>query len=262
MRSSGAEAPDRAEPGGVSGALLFARYAYGPNRLGLCGPEDAATLLEAAARPDGGHERLLRTLAARFEGAFPYLDLIARENAIRDPLDRRVVEAYWLGGDRLSRVGVRALGESLDERFRRRLTRTGWRWLAGTPAAGARPVHAYHVLDVFPKLGLLRGGSSAGVLETIDACRIRWGTVEAIEGDWLRVAAPCLELVDGKLTLAAPVSIRVRAALDGLGFVPSLVPGDVVSIHWDWACDRLDPFALRALERSTREELEVANRTI
>ena len=40
-----APSPTR-EPGrpAASGPVLFARYAYGPNRLGLCGPDDAESL--------------------------------------------------------------------------------------------------------------------------------------------------------------------------------------------------------------------------
>ena len=33
----------------VSGPALFARYAYAPNALGYCGPNDPSALLESAA---------------------------------------------------------------------------------------------------------------------------------------------------------------------------------------------------------------------
>ena len=36
-----------------SGPVLFARYAFGPNRLGLCGPEDWRSLLELGAAGSG-----------------------------------------------------------------------------------------------------------------------------------------------------------------------------------------------------------------
>jgi Family of unknown function (DUF6390) len=257
-----------------SGAVLFARYAYGPNRLGLCGPNDAAALLAAGsdARAAAGvrqaprrareQERLLRDRAAGFEGAFPYLELIARSSGIADPLDRRVVESYWLGTGLEASVRERALGNSLDARFRRRMPARTWRWLAETPTEGARPVHAFHVLDVFPKVGLLRDGPSAGVVETIESCRIRWGIVEGINGDWLDVRAPAIRLVDGRLSLGPAVRMRVRRAVDGVGFLPPIDAGDTISMHWSWACDRLTPTARRALEMSTRRELAIANRSI
>ena len=86
------------------GALLFARFAFPPNSLGLCGPEIGLTLPERVR--DGRMDRELRHIAQEFEGAWPYLELIAAENDLRDPLDARVVEAYWLGNDFLGHVGA------------------------------------------------------------------------------------------------------------------------------------------------------------
>jgi hypothetical protein len=243
----------------ASGPVLFARYAYGPNRFGYCGPDDADELLEAGA---AGQDRVLRALAVRFEGAYPYLALIARSNGIADPLDRRVVEAYWLGNDLLAGVPAGALGASLDERFKPRLRADDWRWLATKPATGARPVHAFHVFDVFPRVGLMRGGRIDGLLEVIDACRIRWGRVLERTGDQLIVSARALELVDGRLRHGAPRPERVQAWRDATGFIDVPEPGDAVSIHWSWACDRLDRRQLANLVRWTDRQLAVANQTI
>ena len=247
--------------GAVSGPLLFARYAYGPNALGYCGPDAADELFGEATsgRPDAA---ALRQLARQFEGAYPYLRLIADANGLADPLDARVVEAYWLGNELLDRVSPRRMGDSLDLRFRRRLGGDGWRWLADKPAAGAQPVHAFHVLDVFPRLGLLRTGEAERVLETIDACRISWGTVREREGDWLVVDAVPLVMTQGKLALGAPRPQRLRASRDGAGFVDSVQAGDAISLHWDWACERLSPTRLALLERSTNHQLTIANQTI
>ena len=98
--------PTTREPG----PILFARYAYPPNALGYCGPPDSGALIGAAA-PATDLDGLSR-LAARFEGAWPYLRLIARCNGIADPLDPRVVEAYWIGNELLLQVpGVRPEGD-------------------------------------------------------------------------------------------------------------------------------------------------------
>ena len=167
----GARAPLAAVPG----PIRFARYAYGPNRLGYCGPDAADELLGEAA--EGGDLRRIRELATGFEGAYPYLELIARSNGIADPLDERVVEAYWLGSDLLDRVPAAGFGASVEARFKPRVRGDTWRWLATKAPEGARPVHAFHVLDVFPVVGLLRGGHTDDVLRTIDSCRIRWGRV-------------------------------------------------------------------------------------
>ncbi len=244
----------------VGGPVLFARYAFGPNRLGYCGPDDAAQLLGEATV--GGDDRALRSLAAQFEGAYPYLELIARANGIPDPLDARVVEAYWLGNQLLEQVTPGMLARSLDTRFRRRLNGAEWHWLADKPADGALPMHAFHVLDVFPRLGLLRGGPVADVLSVIDSCRIRWGRVLERDGDFLVVSAVPLVMAAGKLTLGPTRAERIRGWQDGTGFLNGVGPGDVISIHWDWACDTLDARRLGLLQRWTERELRIANRTL
>ena len=243
-----------------AGPVLFARYAFGPNRLGYCGPEDAAELFELAV--DGRQQADLRALARRFDGAWPYLELIARANVRRDPLDRQVVEAYWLGNELLDRVPPMQLGTALEARFKPRLRPNDWRWLAGKPEAGAKPVHAFHVLDVFPRVGLLRSDRIDDVLGVIDGCRIRWGQVVAVEGDWLVVEVVPVRLIDGQLGLAAPQLERVQAWRDGAGFIAEIQPGDTISVHWSWACDRLDPRRLTNLIGWTRHQLDLANRTI
>ena len=201
----------------VAGPILFARYAFGPNRLGYCGPEDADELFEQATR--GGDLRALRHSAEQFEGAYPYLQLIAHANGLADPLDARVVEAYWLGNRLLDNVTPGLLGRSLDTRFRRRLRGDGWRWLAGKPEVGALPMHAFHVLDVFPRLGLMRTGVTDNALKVMDSCRIRWGRVLSRDCDELLVSAVPLEMVDGRLRLGPPRVENVRGWQDGAGFV-------------------------------------------
>ena len=244
----------------VPGPVLFARYAFGPNRLGYCGPDDASELFGEAT--GGGNLAALRHNAEQFEGAYPYLQLIARANGLEDPLDARVVEAYWLGNPLLERVTPQLLGESLDVRFRRRLHGDGWRWLADKPNDGALPMHAFHVLDVFPRLGLMRTGATDDALKVMDSCRVRWGRVLERDADYLVVSAVPLTQVAGKLCLGAARVERIRGWQDGSGFIGDVGAGDVVSIHWDWACETLNVKRLAALQRWTRREIGIANRTI
>ena len=118
------------------------------------------------------------------------------------------------------------------------------------------------MLDVFPVAGFLRGEATGDILRTIDSCRIRWGTVrDRIGGDLLVDAVP-LEWRDGKLQLGAPRPETVRGWQDGLGFVDTAAPGDVIAIHWDWACERLDERQARTLQAWTARELAIANTTL
>lgn len=258
-----------------SGPVLFARYAFGPNRLGLCGPEDWRSLLElgaAAAGEEGSPgvsasqaqeiDHGLRDLAAGFEGAYPYLELIASAHDIEDPMDLRVVDAYWIGNALSDGVDPVLMTTSMDTRFRSQLLPETWKWLEGKPAAGARPTHAFHVFDIFPRVGLMRGGQVTDAVGLMDSCRIRWGRVREISGESLVVNAVPLGLADGKLALAQPKVQTVRRWLDGTGFVSDVDVGDVVSLHWDWACEVLSPTRLEALQRRTVRSLELANQTL
>jgi hypothetical protein len=118
------------------------------------------------------------------------------------------------------------------------------------------------VFDVFPKVGLLRGGRAEGVVETMDSCRVRWGRVESRVGDQLIVHAVPLELVDGKLRLGAARTKRVTAWRDEHSFIGAVSPGDVVSVHWNWACDILDRSSLARLIAWTGRQIAVANQTL
>lgn len=243
----------------TSGPILFARYAYPPNRLGLCGPDDAPALIGSALN---GGERQVRSMAHSFEGAYPYLQLIAHENGIADPLDRRVVEAYWLGNDLTGRVRPGALHRNVDERFRRRMDRPAWRWLEAALASGSWPVHAFHVLEIYPRVGLMRGDESDPILSAMDACRVRWARVLGTDHDRLEVESQPLELLAGRLVLAAPQVATVRGWIGAAGVLDGVAAGDLVSVHWGWACDRLTATQASGLARWTHAAMAVASETI
>ncbi len=240
----------------ASGPELFARYAYPPNELGYCGPGDPGALLEAAVH--GGEESLLAHLARQFEGAWPYLELIAGCNDIADPLDARVVEAYWVGNYLTRRVPASILAASLDERFSHR---GGMRFPPLIAAAwnGGVAQHNFHVFAVYPWLGLLRAGASNVPLEVLDQCRVRWGRVVARRGDEVTVASRSLDLVASPLQLGDERTAVVRRGVKGIGFFDDLAVGDAVALHWDWVCSRLSDSALRRLQRATADNLRAVN---
>ena len=172
------------------------------------------------------------------------------------------MEAYWIGSSLSDGVPADAMRRSLEERFRPRVDAHEWRHLAAKPADGARPTHAFHVIDVFPRVGLMRGGAVDDTLGLMDACRIRWGRVIETAGEQLVVRSVPLVLDGGRLRLGGPRVETVRRWMDGAGFLDAAGPGDVVSLHWDWACERLAPERLAALASRTERQLAIANRTI
>jgi hypothetical protein len=237
------------------GTLRFVRYGFMPNRLRYCGPDENRTLFEYAIEgiSDGGLPLLLR----QFNGALPYLELIAHSNGLADPFDARVVEAYWLGNDLLDGVEVRQLYDSLLERFGKQLTGRTRDLVLGKAPAGARPHHSFHVLDVHSRLGSLDN-----TIRTLDECRVSWGMVLGVDGPELVVERAHIAMRDGKLALGEPRTERVLRQVDGRGFVDQAAPGDWVSIHWGWVCEVLETRQRRSLERFTRHHLTLANQTI
>lgn len=239
-----------------AGSLLFARYAYPPNELGYCGPDDHRALLEYGA--SGSADRGLVELARRFTGPWPYLTLLAGAAGVEDPFDTRVVEAYWVGNELLDRVAVTDLGNRLEDSFKP-LAGPSWRHLAEAIPAGATPHHNFHVLSVYPWTGLLTSGRIDEPLHVLDRCRIRWGRVVEVAGEHVEVRFRPLAWDGKELSLGPPVTERATRAVDGLGFVEQLRPGDRVSLHWGWVCDRLSADQLQSLRSVTSRLIAMTN---
>lgn len=244
-----------ATPPAVAGPVLFARYAYPPNERGACGPAAHQTLYEYAS--GGAVDPDLSRLARQFAGAWPYLEFIAGASGIADPLDARVVEAYWLGNELLDGIQMAAFGNELMDRFRRQ---AGPRWshLAEAAPAGAVPHHSFHVFDVYPWVGLL-GSGHREPLEVLQSCRIRWGQVVTVTGDEVVVMSRRLTYDGRRLGLGPPEPEQVTAGVGGVPLAGALSPGDWVGMHWGWVCDRLSPRQLRNLQRYTRRHLDITN---
>lgn len=232
------------------GPVLFAQYAYPPNALGYCGPENSAELFERAAA--GEDSPGLRRLIRGFDGAWPYLALIAGAAGRVDPLDPDVVEAYWVGNSLLDAVTPRMLHVSMDERFRSRLGVADWSGLDAAFTEHARPHHGFHVFVVYPWVGLLRGGRVTEPLHVLDRCRIRWGTVLSVAPASAVISYRPLTWDGRTIGLGDPTTETVR-------HTGGIAPGDVCSLHWDWVCEGLTPRRLTALMRQTAQQLAVAN---
>jgi hypothetical protein len=228
----------------VSGPVRFARFAFPPNRLGYCGPGDGGDL----AHYTTGHEDPgLREVAAGFEGAYPYLQLLA--GSARDPLDSDVVEAYWIGNHLLDEVPLHDFGNSIDDRFRLRAG-TAWHRL-GDAIPGGVPHHSFHVMHVMPWAGLMRDGIVDEPLRIIDRCRISWATVIGPTGDHAdRVLIRRTPLIwsGSRLVYGDPIVEAVDTSID-------VQPGDTVAVHWDWICERLDADQLQRLRSVTERQL-------
>jgi len=237
-----------------SGLQLFARYAYPPNERGYCGPDDHRALLEY--RTAGVVDAGLAGLAKAFSGPWPYLQLMADRTGA-GPFSRRVVEAYWVGNELLDQVDTVDFGHTVEMRFKPRL---GRRWPGMAEAIpGGIPHHSFHVFVTYPWVGLLTETDRGEPLRILDQCRIRWGRVETAEADTAIVTSQPLTWDGRRLDLGPPRVETVTVAVGGLGFTEPLQPGEWVSMHWGWICDRLTPRQLTDLKRFSARQLAMTN---
>ena len=241
----------------VPGPVLFARYAFPPNSHGYCGPADHTAFFEYGVA--GADDRGLRQLSQQFAGAWPYLELIASATGLDDPLDRRVVEAYWVGSPRLDHVDTRSVGNSMEERFRA-MTGPRFSTLSESVLAGGVPHHSFAVFCIYPWTGLLSDGRKAPhALTVLDRCRIRWGKVLAVQGDQVVVESRPLVWDGRRLDIGEPETETAVRSLEGVGMVTGLRVGDWVSLHWEWVCDRLTERQVERLSSYTRRHLDIVN---
>lgn len=223
-----------------AGPVLFARYAFPPHELGYCGPTDVDTELELGQR------------AREFDGAWPYLAALAKAGGFENPLDARIVEAYWIGGELLDRVDPGALLDHLRPVFAHQNPGA----LLDIESAVAH--HSFHVLAVYPWVRLL-SVDPVTPLAILQKCRIRWGTVVAVDEDHATVESRPLEFDGTTLTLGEPSPERIRWRNPSHSLIGPPRVGLSVSAHWGWICDRLDSAEVSALAAATERSLALVN---
>jgi hypothetical protein len=222
---------------------LFDQYAYPPNELGYCGPTDGGGAFGLAAH------------AKEFDGAWPYLAAIAEAVGASDPLDEEVVGSYWVGGPALTKVDPAALLTRLRTSFKGQVT-----GLLDTLEPGPKVLahHSFHVFVVYPWVRFL-DRDAATALGVMQDCRIRWGTVESVDGEHAVIASSPLRLADGELTLGDSRSERVQWKKGELSLAPAPTAGSTVAAHWNWVCETLDADQLTVLEGATQATLDLVN---
>jgi len=240
----------------MDGVELACRYSFRPNILGLCGPQSDFTLFNYVIKKDRRPKETKRLLK-KFLGAFAYYQLIAQANKITDPFDYRVVEAYWIGNSLLKRVQAEEIKKMILNNF------TGPGLLNNNIAKNlikkllprCVPHHSFHVFYLGSVTGIVPKN-----LKTFNSCFISWGKVKEIKGDYLIVLRANLKREKNKIVLGKPFLEKVLYKMDNKSFIKNLHLGDWVSIHWNWACQRLNKQALERLRYWTLYNLKVINR--
>ncbi len=229
------------------GVALCARFGLATNRLHYCGPADAEPALIEAVRIGRSNPAARRSLT-EFEALMPYLEVIGAAHDL-DPFDPEVVEAYWIGNDRLRSLGRPEFFDLLERLRARGMPRS----LADSLRARApeRPIltHMFHVAYV--GVGNVTGHVPTN-LANMEACRISWGRIVSIEGESIRVRGPALARGTNGLHLGPETErvLRFDAAM-----LPDLEVGATVGVHWGLPGIRLSPEQRDRLEAWTVRSL-------
>ncbi|MDD5109746.1 MAG: DUF6390 family protein [Patescibacteria group bacterium] len=243
----------------MDGVLRCSRYSFGPNRLHYCGPDRNREMLQylRADASDPG----LRGMLEQFSTLYPYLQRIAQSNRIPDPFDERVVEAYWIGNDLLENVSRQSFFEHLRDgvRLKDRMKGKEFDRLGDKIRLGALPHHSFHVLDVWLRTGHVEREHT---IESMDNCRISWGTVAHVAGPNITLMSEPLRYENGKLSLSAPEKKTVIRALDAPPDLEQLEPGNIITLHWNVPCEVITPAQAAALRKYTIRHLQLANLTL
>ncbi|HKV21474.1 MAG TPA: DUF6390 family protein [Mycobacterium sp.] len=225
----------------MDGRELFSCYAFPPNELGYCGPTDTS-------RDE------LASHAGEFDGAWPYLQALANVAEVPDPLDDAVVRSYWVGGPLLDKTDP----DELLTRLRSAFTGQTTGLLSELTSGKVLAHHSFHVFVVYPWV-LFLDRDPTTPLRVMQNCRIRWGTVESVEGDFVALRSSPLTFEQRVLGLGAAVVEHARWRKGDAATTAAPRPGDIVTAHWDWVCDVITDTECAALAEATRRTVDLVN---
>ncbi len=232
------------------GLFRACKYSFVTNRLDYCGECNSYKLFQSfIGGPTEEKAEKIKRLFPSFRGLYAYLELIAECNG-RDPLDGEVVEAYWLGNKLLDGVPLDALKKMVAGKLGAPglLPRKIAEGKASELSGGVSPHHSLHVLHVN-----FMTGKVEPILPNLDKCLIQWGKVREADGQKL--------LVDGSELVVGETGFELRKREKSVaeGFCSGVGRGELVSIHWDFAVERISGKQAGVLERFTRKNMDFVN---
>lgn len=243
----------------MSGVKLAVLYGLMPHQLGLCGSELDLTQKILRKYLNGQTDEMkARAALKNFRGAYPYYKLIARVNKIEDVLDKRVVEAYWLGNELLEEITITDLRRMIIKDFSGAglLSNSAAEKKAAAIPRDSKAHHAFHVL----RIGSVTGSIDfTGQTKLKDSCRIGWGKVAngkrlMASGKNQKIKVIYQPLVGkNEIKLGRPVAKKI---IWDKKIIPNLKKGDWVSFHWGMAVQILTPNNVKKLEKYTQITLD------
>lgn len=239
----------------------FLSYSYEPFRLHFCGPQDREsekTVTDYLAGQKVSYKTIER-IASQFIGVYPYLNLIAKKNGL-GPLDKQVIEAYWVGNNLLKQITADDLRKLILENFigpGKLNSEIGEKLMENVPFRAVAH-HSFHVLYI----GSVTGAVNL-VNKMLDLCRISWGEVisqqdqSKVGGKTLTVQYRPLIISDKEIRLSRDA--KEKEIKWNQHILPRVAEGQTVSFHWNLACEILSEDQVKNLERYTLRNIEAIN---
>lgn len=239
----------------IDGIRTCIKFAYPPNYLHLCGPEKQNDLkwYTVNETADIGTEEIL----ASFTTLYPYLKFIASENNLKDPFDKKVVDAYWLGNDLLNHVKINKFAQyfAYGLKLRKKLPPKELNKFMAKLPKGAIPHHSFHVMNIYTRTGNL---SDPQTVVSMDACLINFGRVESLTPCQITIRTRPLTLASDKLSFGKPVMRIIENIYNNKS--GQIKTGDIVSYHWGKLCKKLSAVELKNLIYYTNLSLNLADK--
>ena len=240
------------------GALLHAKHAFMPNKLGYCGPDDRGAILHHL-HESSIDDNLVSTLK-NFEAAYPFIHLIGKSNGMQ-PFDRKVTEAYWIGNELLNSVAPEEFYNFTLKDLKKK-NATEIKDLFLNLRDHAMPHHTFYVvstaISVISDFHHSSNPDPKKISEVVDNCRISWGEVLNVEKDTLLVRFKPLQLTNGRIAFSNLTKKRVKYDPSVQPF-EKISPGDFVSMHWNFACDVLSKTQVRNIRKYTLKDTRSTN---
>ena len=233
----------------IEALKLGCGFSFITNRLGYCGKENAhSEFREFLKEPTEVNAEKVKRLLESFVGLHSYLTFIAEQNEMQ-PLDKEVIEAYWIGNELLEGID----GEKFREFVNKTLVQKGL-----LPERIARkktenlpekiyPHHSFHVLymNFFTK-------KVEAIPENLDKCIVKWGKV--IEADGEKALVRSFNIAFDRKFFTHQTELKTENVL-----FPELKRNDNVAVHWNFISKKLEENEVANLKKYTFENIELAN---
>lgn len=241
----------------MDGIERCVRYAFGPNRLHLCGPDANKEILSYITEQDPNKGLVL--LLRQFKTMFPYLESIAQANGIADPFDEQVVEAYWLGNELLENIEKKEFYEHLLKTdINKKLELKDFDNLKNKLHSGAKMSHCFHVYNIWKQT---KDFKDIATCSDVDNCRISWGEVISVDGPAVKVRTKPIIFSEltGNFEFGLEYEKTIHRKLHD-DFFENVKISDMISIHWNEPCEILTSRQVKNLEKYTTMSLELWNK--